>query len=73
MKFFSMEKELVEMTIENDIWEKQLQCSEMEIQKKRKELHTKLMRLQMWETEMHDRSIDLIVTNGILIKKIYNA
>ena len=59
MEILSMEKEYMEMKLQNDQWQKQFNESEIKLRK--------------WEEEFQKGQINIIVSNGIVIKKIFNV
>ena len=68
-----IEKEYISRQSEIQSWERKFDDIQIEVQKKQKELHLRKMKLQAWEKEFHSRQINFIMTNGIVVKTIYNS
>ena len=67
-----IEKEYISRQMETAAWERKFDNAQMEIQKKQEELHIKQMELQKWENKFQNKQINFIVTNGIVVKTLYN-
>ena len=65
------ERQYMEAAETND-WEMELAQKEMELQKKQNELRAKQMKLENWEKDFQHRQ-SIVTSNGIVIKKIFNA
>ena len=67
-----IESEYTSRQVEIQKWEMDFDMREMEIQKRQNELHEKRLKLLLWEDKFQNRQVSHIVTNGIVIKTIYN-
>lgn len=71
MEFAMLEKQYMD-AVEVNNWEKECIEMEIELQKKQNELREQQLKLQNWEVQFHRRQ-NIVTSNGIVIKKIFNA
>ena len=72
MEFLTIEKEYISRQMETAAWERECDNRQTEIQQKQKELHLRKLKLQAWEKEFQNKQINFIMTNGIVVKTLYN-
>ena len=71
MEFALLERQYMD-AVEATTWENECREREIELQQKQTELREKQMKLQNWETQFNSRQ-SIVTSNGIVIKKIFNA
>lgn len=73
MEFDVIEKEYVTIKIGVEQWERNFRQRENEILKKQNELFTIRKKVHEWEHISHREQVNIVMSNGIIVKKIMNV